>query len=569
MKNNHSFRRAWAWGTAFFLALTLLFTSCAQNATKDPNAQTSPSGPSSDTPSVSPDTSVTELPTPVTDWCSHPHTEGVAKVNATCTTDGYENRLKCTDCGVILENTGKIIPAYGHQYKDRKCTYCEKAEPSLVVSGQYENSQVVWKLYDDGELAVSGIGVIPDFPADEESYFSGYNKAVHSIVVYNGITSIGDNAFRILKDAETISISSSVRHIGDHAFDGWSLKTLNLSYGIETVGKDNFTHNRLFFLEIPASVRTIGSGSFASEQLITMRVPSSVVQFEVNENQFSNLTHIVFMGSREQAQQLSLYRHLLTDMGYATLNIRYQYTDKASKMPYCTKRGQVSGDFTYSIYTDNTARITKYRGVSAEVNVPEKIGSYTVVGIDKECFKENKNIRKVTLPSTCKDIFLNAFLDSSLEELTLLADTVRVGEAAFSGCSSFKTLHFEGVFTDVGGKAFSNTKVEDIPLSPELRVVRISAFAYSGVKNVNFRQFEIISESAFGRTSLGVVDLTGVQEVGMGAFYNAGVRSLNVTDVGILCHAAFLSNSALTKNEVIGLETVGTVENQVFDFKIG
>ena len=93
MKNNHSFRRAWAWGTAFFLALTLLFTSCAQNATKDPNAQTSPSGPPSDTPSVSPDTSVTELPTPVTDWCSHPHTEGVAKVNATCTTDGYENRL--------------------------------------------------------------------------------------------------------------------------------------------------------------------------------------------------------------------------------------------------------------------------------------------------------------------------------------------------------------------------------------------------------------------------------------------------------------------------------------------
>ena len=106
-------------------------------------------------------------------------------------------------------------------------------------------------------------------------------------------------------------------------------------------------------------------------------------------------------------------------------------------------------------------------------------------------------------------------------------------------------------------------------MSPELRVVRISAFAYSGVKNVNFRPFEIISESAFGRTSLGVVDLTGVQEVGMGAFYNAGVRSLNVTDVGILCHAAFLSNSALTKNEVIGLETVGTVENQVFDFKIG
>ena len=71
-----------------------------------------------------------------------------------------------------------------------------------------------------------------------------------------------------------------MRSIGDHAFDGWSVKTLELSYGLIRVGKDNFMDNQLFFLELPSSIRTVGAGSFSSQQRFNLRIPESVTTYE-------------------------------------------------------------------------------------------------------------------------------------------------------------------------------------------------------------------------------------------------------------------------------------------------
>ena len=507
-------------------------------------------------------------PGDIVNWCGHQNVVAAADQDATCTVDGFKDRLKCADCGAVLDGTGKIIPAYHHVYNNRRCVYCSKNQPSLVTGGQYEHSGVIWQLYDDGELAVSGKGEIPSFPEKENSYFFGYNKAIKSIVVYYGVTSIGDNAFRNLKEVLTVSISSSVRHIGDHAFDGWSLKTLNLSYGLTTVGSDNFTENRLFFLELPGSVTAIGAGSFNSSQLVTLRVPATVRRFDAHENQYSAVRNIAFMGDESAVTGLDIYRHLRLDGACANVSILFKFTAAANTLPYCTRRGSVSGDFTYSYFTDKTVVITAYRGKSSNVVIPETLSSYTVVGIEHECFKNNKTIKSVTLPATLKDICYKAFIDSSIEELTILGTNVRVGEAAFSGCSSLKTLHFEGVFLEVGGKAFANTKIEHIPLSPDMTYARISSFASSAVKNVDYTQFEVIGNSAFARTSASSVDLTGVREVGYGAFYSVGLKNLTLTGVEKIERAAFIGNSSLKAENIVGLSDVPLIEEGAFDFKV-
>ncbi|MBQ9468196.1 MAG: leucine-rich repeat protein [Clostridia bacterium] len=563
------------------LILTALLTVCASCRNTvlpvSPSSETEKSTETDTptTPATTDDRPTGHTETPPDDpdgsavnWCAHENVSAASDKKATCTTDGYKNRKKCRDCGAELDDTGTAIPAYGHEYKNLKCIHCGKNKPSLAASGQFENTGVLWQLFDDGELAVSGNGAIPSFPEFENGYFFPFNKAVKSIVVYSGVTVIGDNVFRGLKDVTTVSIAASVRKIGDHAFDGWSLKTLELPYGPVEIGRDNFMDNEMFFIELPSSVRSVGAGSFSSKQLVTLRIPASVRTYDAYENQYSNLRTVAFMGDEASAKKLALYDHLTRDGECATVFLRFKYTGKASALPYCSKRGRTDGDFTYAVFTDDTALVTAYKGASANVEIPEKLGSYPVFGIEHECFKNNKTIRSVTLPSTLNVIYYKAFVDSSVEELTVKGDKLRVGANAFSGCSSLRTLNFGGTFLDIGAGAFSGTYVDNIRPDPEMKIARISAFANAHADKVDFSQFEIICDSAFARSTVPEsIDLSGVSEIGFGAFYSAGLRSVNVTNVKKIERSAFKSNSYLTTETVTGLDTVKELDEHAFDFR--
>ena len=213
------------------LALSALlcaaFASC-RTVTTDRTPGGSPS-PVSETANRTASPEETESETPEEqdpDLCSHENTKKIGDLEPTCTVEGYKNRLECVDCGAVLDQTGEILPALGHKFEGRKCRYCGKNEPSLMFEGVFEGSEVTYRMYDDGELALSGRGPTPSMSENENGFFFRYSRFVKSIVVYSGVTSIGDSLLRGLKDVTEISISSSVKRIGDRAFDGWSLKTL-------------------------------------------------------------------------------------------------------------------------------------------------------------------------------------------------------------------------------------------------------------------------------------------------------------------------------------------------------
>lgn len=54
--------------------------------------------------------------------------------DATCTEPGYTGDKVCTVCGETVE-TGEVIPAAGHSYKDGKCTVCGAADPNANNGG--------------------------------------------------------------------------------------------------------------------------------------------------------------------------------------------------------------------------------------------------------------------------------------------------------------------------------------------------------------------------------------------------------------------------------------------------
>lgn len=58
--------------------------------------------------------------------------------DATCTEPGYTGDKVCTVCGETGE-TGEVIPAAGHSYKDGKCTVCGAADPNANSGGNTGN----------------------------------------------------------------------------------------------------------------------------------------------------------------------------------------------------------------------------------------------------------------------------------------------------------------------------------------------------------------------------------------------------------------------------------------------
>ena len=111
---------------------------------------------------------------------------------------------------------------------------------TVVASGNCgttdHESDVTWELADNGTLTISGTGTgaMADFGwayQDNKSPFCN-NTNITSIVIGEGVTSIGNKAFLSCSNLATVSIPSTLATIGDHAFHSCSnLTTISVAAG--------------------------------------------------------------------------------------------------------------------------------------------------------------------------------------------------------------------------------------------------------------------------------------------------------------------------------------------------
>ena len=133
--------------------------------------------------------------------------------------------------------------------------------------------------YSTGKLAITGTGELYDYewPNGDTSHLSPFsdNPSIKKAVVSNGITRIGDYAFRYSNELETVSLSSTLTSIGAFSFypeqDMKGVKTtarglteLHIPPSVITIDKCAFCGTRLTELTVPATVQALGNRVFAS-----------------------------------------------------------------------------------------------------------------------------------------------------------------------------------------------------------------------------------------------------------------------------------------------------------------
>ena len=134
---------------------------------------------------------------------------------------------------------------------------------------------ITWKLNSKGTiLTISGTGRMQNYEYEEPAPWYAKRASVTTVVIEDGVTGIGEYAFRGFNKLTTVRMADSVTGIGNCAFrECKALKTVQLSGGLTGIGSWAFEKcSALKSITLPAGLKTIGHAAFAHCSLSTISV---------------------------------------------------------------------------------------------------------------------------------------------------------------------------------------------------------------------------------------------------------------------------------------------------------
>lgn len=97
-----------------------------------------------------------------------------------------------------------------------------------------------WHLTDDGVLTITGKGRMYDYSIFDDTPWR--YSIVKRIIIGDGVTTIGDWAFRGCSSPTSVTIPNSVTTIGGYAFSGCSsLTSITIPNSVTTIGIEAFS----------------------------------------------------------------------------------------------------------------------------------------------------------------------------------------------------------------------------------------------------------------------------------------------------------------------------------------
>ncbi len=176
----------------------------------------------------------------------------------------------------------------------------------IVASGtcgaEGNESSVTWSLDSDGTLTISGTGAMADYELvdDYSTYYTTpwhdtdndgryQNSNIKKVVVEEGVTHIGNSAFKDFTELTSISIPNTVKSIGNDSVSYcYKLTSLVIPNSVTSIGEKAFYENiTLTSVTIGDSVETIGRKAFygmghTAGTDFTITLPKSVTYIAPN-----------------------------------------------------------------------------------------------------------------------------------------------------------------------------------------------------------------------------------------------------------------------------------------------
>lgn len=148
------------------------------------------------------------------------------------------------------------------------------------------------------------------------------------------------------------------------------------------------------------------------------------------------------------------------------------------------------GCFEYTSLGNGSWEVAKFTGSASSATIPEKLRGQLVTSIGDNAFAGKSSLKTVTIPETITNIGANAFFGTGLTRVTIPSRLEKIGESAFENCTALATLKFQdhvavnngvatvGSTTEIGDRAFYLCKgLKDLQFSGSVKSIGKHAFS--------------------------------------------------------------------------------------------
>ncbi len=318
---------------------------------------------------------------------------------------------------------------------------------------------LTWTL-ENGILTISGTGAMSIWNSESDVPWYRQRESISQIVFPEGLTSIGQYAFRGCKYVASVTIPEGVTSIGGSAFrECSSLVSVTIPEGVTSIGSGAFYNcSSLTSVTIPEGVTSIGSGAFYNcSSLTSVSIPGSVtsIGYEAFRG-CSSLTSVSFPGS-----VTSIGSGAFRDCSkLASVTISSSVTSiGGSAFSGCNQITAVYIDDLdwWLELSDSDGKALPHgdlylnEELVTEITVPAGI-----LGLRPKMFYKMTGLTSVTLPDGLQTIEYQTFRGCrGLASVTIPSSVTSVGESAFESCSSLKTIFFLGDAPSISSYAFT------------------------------------------------------------------------------------------------------------------
>lgn len=383
---------------------------------------------------------------------------------------------------------------------------------TIVGKGSYSSSGSLQKIFGaQVRQYIIGEGVT----AIASSAFHNQSAdSLRSIVLPEGITSIGTWAFGYLENLDSIILPSTLQTIDADAFYGSGLKHITIPAGVTAMGGQAFQNcDKLTSVTMQEGLTQIGTSAFANcTALPEITIPESIET--ISSGAFTGCTNLKKI---------------------TVLSATWVAETKSSSS---TTKQALGGYVRELILGGNITTIGKYAFTSLDslrrVSFPS---SLTVIG--EYAFSSCKSLQSVILPNSVTTIANYAFNGcTALDSIQLSDGLLRIGTSAFYQCTSLSRLTLPESLKAINSTAFYQcTGLTEMIIPSGVDSLGTNIFGgCTNLAKLTINSNDLCSQtyststnikSAFNQDAIKTYIIgEGVTRIGKYAFYNAPMTAL-------------------------------------------
>ena len=358
---------------------------------------------------------------------------------------------------------------------------------------------LTWNLDSNGVLTVSGRGdmYMNNHSPSQASYpwQDNYKEQITSVVVEEGVTSVGYEAFYDCTSLTDVTLPASLTTVGSQAFSGCTgLTSITIPASVKSIADGVFSGcTALTEIRFDGTAPECDGSAFDGVTAIAYYPGGDCFGWndDVKNTLGGNLTWVAYeaiMASGTCGDNLTWIldgNGVLTVSGTGDMNShpwRDSYKEQITSVILEEGVTSIEGGSFWgcSNLTDVTLpnTITILEGAVFDYcrKLKNVVLPNALIQIQEQPFLGCSSLTHVTLPDTLESIGPDAFQDSGLTSITIPASVKSIDRGVFSGCTALTEIRFEGAAPDCSGNIFDN-------VTATVHYPGAIVYGYNSVKN--------------------------------------------------------------------------------------